>query len=213
MDKGNHRAPSAKFLLNRADGRFYFTKYGNRLEKPHRRPAILLKAFIENEHPRDGKGKFTEKGNTVIKDGKVDIDITETDYEKALTDRELKKECFLYARGNFQGKIFKNADTGRNILVSRDGLDKWNNATKSREQSISIKKLDIILENSRKIDSESDRKNRHTVDGYTYFSSNMNINGKPYKVVLLTRETHGKNSKYYYHYLEDIKIEPDSGLA
>ena len=33
------------------------------------------------------------------------------------------------------------------------------------------------------------------------------------KVTLLTRETHGENSKYYYHYLEGIKIEPDSGLA
>jgi len=59
----------------------------------------------------------------------------------------------------------------------------------------------------------ADRKNRHTVDGYTYFTNNMNINGKPYKINLLTRETHGKESKYYYHFLEDIKIEPDSGLA
>jgi hypothetical protein len=147
------------------------------------------------------------------KDSKVDIGIVETDREKTLADRELKKECFLYARGHFQGKTFKNTDTGRGILVFRDGLDKWNNATKSREQSISIKKLDVILENSRIIDSQADRKNRHTVDGYTYFTSNMNINGKPYKIVLLTRETHGKDSKYYYHYLEDIKIEPDSGLA
>ncbi|MDR2716578.1 MAG: hypothetical protein LBB89_00735 [Treponema sp.] len=74
-------------------------------------------------------------------------DIIETDREKTLADRELKKECFLYA------------------------------------------------------------------DGYTYFSNNMNINGKSYKIILLTRETQGKNSKYYYHFLGDIKIEPDSGLA
>jgi len=40
-----------------------------------------------------------------------------------------------------------------------------------------------------------------------------NINRKPYKVILMTRETHQKESKYYYHFLEDIKIEPDSGLA
>ena len=139
--------------------------------------------------------------------------IAETDHEKELNDRELKKESFLYAQRNFQGKIFKNADIGRGILVSRDGLDKWYNSTKSREQSISIKKLDAILENSIKINSEIDRKNRHTVDGYTYFTNSMNINGKPYKIILLTRETHKKKSKYYYHFLEDKKIEPDSGLA
>jgi len=76
-----------------------------------------------------------------------------------------------------------------------------------------MKKLDAILENSIKINREIDRKNRYTVDGYTYFTHNMNINGKSYKINLLTRETHGKESKYYYHFLEDIKIEPGSGLA
>jgi len=76
-----------------------------------------------------------------------------------------------------------------------------------------MKKLDAIIEESKKTGSEDDRKNRHTVDGYTYFTNKMNINGKPYKITLLTRETHRKESKYYYHFLEDIKIEPDSGLA
>jgi len=52
----------------------------------------------------------------------------------------------------------------------------WYNSTKSREQSISIKKLDAILENSKRINSEADRKNRHIVDGYTYFTGNININ-------------------------------------
>ena len=125
----------------------------------------------------------------------------ETDHEKTLTDRELKKECFLFARKNFQGQYYTNADTGRDILVSRDGLDKWYNSTKSREQSISIKRLDTILKNSTQTDSKSDRKNRHTVDGYSYFTNNMNINGRPYRIILLTRETHGNDSKYYYHFL------------
>ena len=41
----------------------------------------------------------------------------------------------------------------------------------------------------------------------------MNIKNSPYKITLMTRETHGENSKYYYHFLEEIKIEPHSGLA
>ena len=131
--------------------------------------------------------------------------IVETAYEKSLSDRELKKGCFLYARANFQGKSYKNADTDRNILVSRDGLDEWYNKTKSREQSISIKKLDAIIKESKKTGSDLDRKNRHTVDGYTYFTSEMNINNNTYKITLFTRETQGIYSKYYYHFLEDKK--------
>ncbi|MDR1858602.1 MAG: hypothetical protein LBQ69_03950 [Treponema sp.] len=60
--------------------------------------------------------------------------IAENDHEKGLTDRELKRECFLYAREKFQGKFFNNAYTGPNILVSRDGLDEWYNKTRSCDQ-------------------------------------------------------------------------------
>ena len=147
-----------------------------------------------------------------IKDNKIES-IIENDYEKKLSDRELKKECFIYARTNFQGKSFENADTNRAILVSRDGLDEWYNKTKSREQSISIKKLEKIIIESIKVGSDIDRKARAFIEGYTYFNYEMEINEKPFKVVMMTREIRNKDSKYYYHYLEDIKIEPNSGLA
>jgi len=139
--------------------------------------------------------------------------IVETDHEKTLSDRDLKKECFMYARERFQGKIFRNTDADRDILVSRDGLNKWSYTTKSREQSISIKKLDTILRECKKIGSDVDRKNRYSVDSFTYYTHGMEINGKPYKITILTKETNQTNSKYYYHYLEDIKIEPDSGSS
>jgi len=139
--------------------------------------------------------------------------LVENDHEKELNDRELKKECFLYAREKFQGKIFKNIDTDRNILVSRDGLNKWSYVTKSREQSISIKRLDVILENCKKINSDTDRKNRYSVDSFTYYIYRMEINGKLYKITIISKETNQTHSKYYYHYLEDIKIELDSGSS
>lgn len=147
------------------------------------------------------------------------ITISETADEEKLNDQELKKACFEYARKNFQGKKYANTDTGKEILVSRDGLDEWNSKTKSREQSISIKKLDTILVESKKTseDPTPDRKNRYTVEGFTYFIYEMNINKKPYKVYLTTKETRGTSegikSKYYYHFLKEIKIEPGSGLA
>jgi len=62
-----------------------------------------------------------------------------------------------------------------------------------REQSISIKKLDTILREALKADSSVDRKNRHTVDGYTYFVSELCIQNILCKIILITRETHGKD--------------------
>ena len=147
------------------------------------------------------------------KDSMVGKGISETDHEKGLTDRELKNECFQYAKDNFQSKKFKNTDTGRDIIVSSDGLNKWYNKTKSREQSISVKELDKILVESKKTGSDTDRKKRDFVEGYTYFNYEMDINKKPFRVSMMTREIKNRGSKYYYHYLEDIKIEPDSGLA
>ncbi|GHU18631.1 hypothetical protein FACS1894163_10840 [Spirochaetia bacterium] len=79
-----------------------------------------------------------------------------------MSDPDLKKECFKYARQSFQGKRFTNKETGREIIVSKDGLEEWKNKSKSREQILSIK-------------------------NYGY--------------------------KYYHHYLEDIKIEPRSGIT
>ena len=149
----------------------------------------------------------------VEKDRDVAESIAENDNEKELTDRELKDKCFQYAQQNFQGEKFHNAHTGRDILVSREGLDKWFNITKSREQSISIKKLNVILEKCKMEGSDVDRKQRHGVDGFSYFIFKMKINRKPFTVRLATKETHGTDSKYYYHYLEDIKIEPGSTLA
>jgi hypothetical protein len=143
----------------------------------------------------------------------VIVEIDELDDEKNLSDRDLKKACMEYARINFQGKKFLNKDTNREVLVSRDGIGKWYNITKSREQCISIKKLDVILENCVKIENIVDNKNRRSVDGYTYYECSININKKFFMVKIATRETHGRDSKYYYHFLADIKIEPGLTLG
>jgi hypothetical protein len=97
------------------------------------------------------------------------VRIEETEDEKKLSDRELKKACKEYARKNFQGKKYTNIDTNTEILVSREGLDKWDNITKSREQSITIKILDVILVKMKRVGYEKDRHNRRSVEGYTYY--------------------------------------------
>ena len=135
----------------------------------------------------------------------MDNGIVENDHEKRLTDRELKKECFLYARENFQGKLFKNAYTGRDILVSRDGLDEWYNKTKSRDQALSIKRLDKLLENGRLSDRSDDNYKRQYVEGFIYLSASCKVSGTDYNAVITVKQTKDNPDKFYHYYLRGIK--------
>ena len=133
-------------------------------------------------------------------EGKIAI-VVETDEEKQLSNRELKTECFLYARGRFQGKSYKNTDTGREILVSRDGLDEWYNKTKSRDQALSIKNLDKLLENGKKIDWLEDNYQRRNVEGFVYLSAACCINGNQYDAIISIKQTKNNKDKFYHYYL------------
>ena len=137
--------------------------------------------------------------------------IIETDHEKELSNKELKRECFLYAREKFQGKFFKNADIERDILVSRNGLDEWYNKTKSRDQTLSIKGLDKLLEDGKFIERSDDNYKRQYVEGFIYLSASCTVNGTDYNAVITVKQTKGNPDKFYHYYLKSIKIEPRSG--
>jgi hypothetical protein len=143
----------------------------------------------------------------------VNDSIIETDHEKGLSNKELKKECFLYARKKFQGKFFKNTDIGRDILVSRNGLDEWYNKTKSRDQALSIKGLDKLLENGKFINRSDDNYKRQYVEGFIYLSASCTVNGTDYNAVITVKQTKGNPDKFYHYYLQGIKIEPRSGYG
>ena len=146
-----------------------------------------------------------EKPELIKKISKAEpiISIEETEEEKKLDDRTLKKSSKKYAQDNFQGKKYLNTDTGENILVSRDGIDKWEGKTKSREQAISIKKLDELLEKSKKAKSLPDKKGRENIEGYNYYNSPIDVNKKPYNANIAARKGEGDKLRYYYHFLKD----------
>jgi hypothetical protein len=96
-------------------------------------------------------------------------------------------------------------------LVSRDGLDEWQGKSKSREQILSIKKLPTMIEDSSLLTSVPDSKMRRGVEGFSYFSYIIQINGIEYEAILTVKRTKEGGDKYYHHYLKDIKIEPRSG--
>jgi hypothetical protein len=131
--------------------------------------------------------------------------VIEADREKALSIHELKKECFDYARGHFQGKKFTNIATGKDIIVSKDGLGEWKSKSKSREQTLSVKILDRLLENGIFSHDSNDKYGRKNIVKISYFNSPCVINNKEYNAVITVRRIKNYGDKYYHHYLEDIK--------
>jgi hypothetical protein len=148
------------------------------------------------------------KNDTVIENS-----ISETECEKDMSDRELKQHCFEYARHAFQGKTYKNKESGRDIIVSKDGHGEWKTKTKSREQIISVKILDKLLENGSFDHDAEDKQKRKNIEKISYFHSDCTVHGAQYKAVITIRKIKNYGDKYYHHYLEDIKYGPRSGVT
>ena len=143
----------------------------------------------------------------------MQITIFETEAERGFSINELRRECLIYARQNFQGKSFTNKDTDRVIQVSQQGLGEWKMKSKTREQILSIKILDKLLENSIFDHEAQDEKGRLDIEGFSYFKLLCIINGNPYQAIITVKRSKPNGDKYYHHYLENIKIEPYSGTA
>jgi len=139
--------------------------------------------------------------------------IFETDAEHDLSINELRRMCLIYAQQNFQGKSFTNKDTGRVIQVSHQGLGEWKMKSKTREQILSIKILDKLLENSLFDHNAQDEKGRFDIEVFSYLKLLCVINSNPYQAIITVKRSKLYGDKYYHHYLENIKIEPYSGTA
>jgi hypothetical protein len=139
------------------------------------------------------------------------ITLDENSAEKILDSNALKKACLTYAKENFQGKRFLNKKTHREILVSRDGLDEWQSKSKSREQILSIKRLDEMLTEADLLDTGGDTEDRYDINEYAYFSQPIAVSKKLFQAIITIRNTKQSGDKYYHHYLKDITLKPLSG--
>ena len=139
--------------------------------------------------------------------------IIETDDERCLSIDELRRKCLIYAQQNFQGKSFTNKDTDRIIQVSHQGLGEWKMKSKTREQILSIKILDKLIENSIFDHETPDEKGRLDIEAFSYFKILCVINGNQFQAIITVKCSKPYGDKYYHHYLENIKIEPHSGTA
>jgi hypothetical protein len=108
---------------------------------------------------------------------------------------------------------FANRETGRKIIVSKDGLGEWKSKSKSREQILLIKILDRLLENASYTHDAPDKQNRKNIEKLSYFAGKCMINDKEYRAVITIRTIKNYGDKYYHHYLAETKIEPHSGIT
>ena len=128
--------------------------------------------------------------------------------------RAYKLQCLAYAKTNFQGKSFFNADKRIWIAVSRTGLDEWFSKTKTLAQAESIIYLGDMLEKSVYTHTA---KNDHLKKGdecstFDYFSYRLEIGKARYESILTIKKVQGRGAIYYHHYLDDIKIKPPASI-
>jgi hypothetical protein len=136
-------------------------------------------------------------------------EIWETAEEKHLSNRELKTRCFSFARQHFQRKTFKNKSLRQDIAVSRGGLGEWKTVTKSREQAISIKILDILLETGTFWKEGPPKNQEPNIEKVIYLRQKCRINDTPYEAVITVKVYKARGyHKYYHHYLEDMILNP-----
>ena len=133
--------------------------------------------------------------------------ITETAADKQLDNAALKVKYLAFAKKWFQGNSYHNADTDTDIRVSRDVLDEWQSKTKSREQILSIKALDKLLETAVETNTVADRKGRPEIGSVKYFEAGLTVDDKTYKAHLTVKEIQNADNKAYHYYLEDVTLE------
>ena len=134
--------------------------------------------------------------------------IWETGEDKRLSIGRLKHRYLQLAKQTFQGNVFTNKDTGKLIRVSQDGLMEWWRKSRKREHIISVQALDFFLENGVFIGDSPDYQGRKKIESAGQFESWCMVNGKPFKVILITRKAIYDIDKFRYYKLKTIDIRP-----
>ena len=135
-------------------------------------------------------------------------EIWETEEERQHSDRELRNRNFLWALQNFRGKTFLNKSINKSIHVSREGLGEWKTVTKSRDQALSIKILDVMLETAVFWREEPPKKPDPNILKVIYFRQHCRINGNNYTAIITVKVYKSQDyHKYYHHYLDDFSLE------
>lgn len=135
-------------------------------------------------------------------------EIWETEEDKKLSIGKLKYRYLQYAKENFQGKVFINKSTGKQIRVSNDGIMEWRQKARTREHIISIKLLNVFLETAIFKDTLPDYKGRPEIESDSRYTCECMVNGKRSQAVITTRKPVTGIDKLRYYALKTGEAKP-----
>lgn len=167
-------------------------------------------------------GVFAEATNNVAESGNAGVDKTGEAVKAStsafdasiLADLNQARTKFIeYAKAHFPASVV-NKETGKQIGISRKGLDKFLSGRIAAEKYASGFHIPALIENATLV---SEANNYHSdqaesIPTYEYYDSPVDIDGKQYTAHIRVRNTL-MGDKYYGHTIsevEDIEIEPSA---
>lgn len=131
-----------------------------------------------------------------------------------LRDLNLARASFIeFARQHFPSSV-KNTETGREIGISRRGLDKFLSGRIPYEKYASGFHIPELIERAHLVTNADNThlEQAESIPTYDYYDSPIEIDGKNYMAHIRVRNTM-MGDKYYGHTIseiDDIKIEPSA---
>lgn len=168
--------------------------------------------FKEQDHPRDGEGKFTnEEGSTTSFEEKSK-EIKPVEISKSgIPQFESKKELSNWVKEQFNqlGSV-KIEDTGINLKLSSGNANRETikrRASKEENKAVFAKFKDIVSKSIKKDERKADE--RHIKDQEIYYNK-FQIDGEDYEVeIFVDKPIEGDKSSYYAgHNASKITITP-----
>lgn len=151
-----------------------------------------------------------QKNNAQQGDGKVIADTTLFDHGILSNFNKARTKFLEFARKHFPSSV-KNIETGKEIGIGRNGLDKFLSGNIYFEKYASGFHIPELIQNAHKV---GEAPNYHGdvpgIPSYEYYDSAINIDGTDYLAHIRVRNT-AVGDKYYGHtisMIDDIQIEP-----
>ena len=127
------------------------------------------------------------------------------------------KEAQQWARRELQGRTFTNADTGMQISIGRNAIDKFTSASASLKSSdtaahfSAIKVLPGLLHNAIEGERRAERDNVRHVKAVHRFFAALKIGAKYFRVKLTVFSYHEHtDGRFYTHELAEIEMPAES---
>lgn len=124
---------------------------------------------------------------------------------------QARKSFIAFARSHFPTSV-QNVETGNEIKISRNGLDKFLSGRLPYEKYATGFHIPELVERAHKVGEAGDVKGRVDITGYEYYEAPISVDGKNYMAYIRVRNTTSGDS-YYGHTIgevENIEIEPSA---